>query len=93
MLIDFIDYFLGKKLGGGHGPPGPSPCYGTVIRWNILIELVDHVYREIRNKDCNLLPTPPFRETNLSPLWGRVYMDHPSRVVRCPPFHNSTVIL
>ena len=23
-------YFLGKKLGGGGtGPPGPSPCYGT----------------------------------------------------------------
>ena len=23
--------FKEKKLGGGHGPPGPSPCYGTGV--------------------------------------------------------------
>ena len=24
-----LSLLLRKKLGGGHGPPGPSPCYGT----------------------------------------------------------------
>jgi len=30
----YADLFLlsGKKVRGGHGPPDPSPCYGTASR-------------------------------------------------------------
>ena len=30
-FIQVCFYFLGKKTGGGTPPPGPSPCYGTVM--------------------------------------------------------------